>query len=63
MKITNAETLKQALASMRLEGLSLSPEVNTLMLNALVDPNIDTEDIKRLLVKPYRNAKEKRDGH
>ena len=63
MKITNPKTLKQALASMRLEGLSLSPEVNKLMLKALVDSNIDTEDIKRLLVKPYRNDKEKCDRY
>ena len=63
MKITNAETLKQALASMRLEGLSLSPEVNKLMLKALVDSNIDTADVKRLLLKPYRNAKDSCDGY
>ena len=58
MKITNPETLKQALASMELEGLSLSPEVSDLVKRALVDPNVNTEDIKRLLLKPYRTAKE-----
>ena len=58
MKIKNPETLKQALANMRLENLSLSPEVDALVRQALVDQSIDTEDIKYLLRKPYLKAKQ-----
>jgi hypothetical protein len=58
MKITNSETLKQALANMRLENLSLSPEVDALVRQALVDQNIDTEDIEYLLRKPYPKTKQ-----
>lgn len=53
MRITNRETLKQALANLKLEGLTLSPEVEALMQRALVDQSIDTEDIKQLLLRPY----------
>lgn len=57
MKIKNSETLKQALANMRLENLSLSPEVDALVRQALVDQSIDTEDIRNLLRKPYLKVK------
>lgn len=58
MKINNPETLEQALANMRLENLSLSPEVDALVRQALVKLNIDTEDIKYLLRKPYPKTKQ-----
>ena len=53
MKISNPESLKQALASINLESLSLAPEVEKLLNRALTDPSIDTEDIKQLLLSPY----------
>ncbi|MBE0365360.1 hypothetical protein PULV_a2141 [Pseudoalteromonas ulvae UL12] len=49
MKIKNPHTLKQALANMKLENLSPSPEVSVLLQQALVDENIDTDDIRSLL--------------
>jgi len=58
MKINNPETLEQALANMRLENLSLSPEVDALVRQALVKLNIDTEDIKYLLRKLYPKTKQ-----
>lgn len=56
MKINNPQALKKALANMRLENLSLSPEVDALMKKALVDPNIDTEDIRNLLRESCLNT-------
>lgn len=49
MKINNSETLKQALANIRLANLSLSPEVYALLKQALKDRNVDTNDIEILL--------------
>lgn len=57
MKIKNVETLKQALASMRLENLHLPPDVDALVKQALAGQTIDTEDIKYLLRKPYLKTK------
>ena len=57
MKIDNPETLKQALANMRLENLSLSHEVNALVRQALMDKTVDTDDIKELLLQPYQKDK------
>lgn len=42
MKITNKDTLKQALANIRLESLSLSQETQNLLKRALIDHSIDT---------------------
>jgi|GEM_PF-2070813 len=42
MKITNKDTLKQALANIRLESLSLSQETQKLLKRALIDHSIDT---------------------
>lgn len=56
MKIENTETLRQAIANIELEGLSLSPEVHELLEKAMTGKNVDTEDIKRLLLKPYLKA-------
>ena len=53
MKIDKPETLKQALANMRLENSSLSSEVEALIQRALNERNVDTEDVKSLLLKPY----------
>ncbi|GAA5139404.1 hypothetical protein [Thalassotalea piscium] len=54
MKIKKPHTLKQALANMKLENLSPSPEVSVLLQQALVDENIDTEDIISLLRAAHR---------
>ncbi len=54
MKIKNPHTLKQALANMKLENLSPSHEVSVLLQQALVDENIDTEDIRSLLHAAHR---------
>lgn len=54
MKIKNPHTLKQALANMKLENLSPSHEVSVLLQQALVDENIDTEDIRNLLHAAHR---------
>lgn len=58
MKIKNPHTLKQALANMKLENLSPSPEVSVLLQQALVDENIDTEDIRNLLSAAHRTDEE-----
>lgn len=57
MKMSNQETLKQALANIRLDSLSLSPEVESLIKIALTNNNIDTEDIKQLLLSRYIHYK------
>ena len=53
MKIENTETLRQAIANIELEGVSLSPEVYALLKQAMTEKNVDTDDIKKLLLKPY----------
>ena len=55
--MSNQETLKQALANIRLDSLSLSPEVESLIKIALTNNNIDTEDIKQLLLSRYIHYK------
>lgn len=59
VKNINPETLKQALANMRLESLSLSPEVDALVQRALTEQDIDIEDIRSLLAKPYGKDKQR----
>jgi hypothetical protein len=45
MKITNKNSIVQALANVRLEGLSVSKEIEELLYRGLTDPSIDTEYI------------------
>lgn len=54
MKIENPQTLKQALANVKLENLSPSPEVSVLLQQALTDNSVDTEDIISLLRAAHR---------
>jgi len=49
MLITNPNTLKQALANIRLESLSLSQDVKFLLDKALTEPTITTTQILELL--------------
>ena len=49
MKIKEPQTLKQALANMKLEGLTLSPKVNAILQQALKEKDINTETIMKLL--------------
>lgn len=55
MKIEKPETLRQAIANIELEGLSLTPEVYALLKQAMTEKNVDTDDVKRLLSKPYES--------
>ncbi|MEP0174602.1 MAG: hypothetical protein ABJH28_08420 [Paraglaciecola sp.] len=55
MKIENAETLRQAIANTELEGVFLAPEVYALLKQAMTEKNVDTDDVKRLLSKPYES--------
>jgi hypothetical protein len=51
MKITNKDTLNQALANIRLEDLSLSKEIDALLQSALAGQSttVDTEEVLNLL--------------
>ncbi|SQD77597.1 hypothetical protein [Moritella yayanosii] len=49
MPITNPNTLKQALANIRLESLSLSQDVKSLLNKALTDPTVTTTQVLELL--------------
>jgi hypothetical protein len=49
MPITNPNTLKQALANIRLESLSLSDDIKCLFEKALADPTITTTQILDVL--------------
>jgi len=49
MPITNANTLTQALANIRLESLSLSDDIKCLLSKALTDPTITTDHILAIL--------------
>ena len=49
MPITNVNTLNQALANIRLESLSVSDEIKTLLEKALTDPSISTTTILNIL--------------
>ncbi|MGK0271783.1 MAG: hypothetical protein ACI88H_002449 [Cocleimonas sp.] len=57
MEITNLDTLRQALANIRLESLTLPEEIETLFNKVLSDPDfsLDTEDIKKLMLDKYIN--------
>ena len=59
MKIENPQTLKQALANVKLENLSPSPEVSELLQQALADKSVDTEDIISLLRAAHRPDEER----
>ena len=58
MKITNQNTLKQALANIRLSSLSLPREVKDLLDKTSTDKSIDTKDVIKLLIKrsPSRSS-------
>lgn len=56
MKITNENTLKQALANNRLESRYVSDEIKALLERALVDHSIDTEYIINVLRKKISNS-------
>jgi hypothetical protein len=49
MYIDNIETLRQAVANIRLEGLELSDEVKVLLFDAIVYRKLKTSDIINLL--------------
>jgi hypothetical protein len=49
MPITNPNTLKQALANIRLESLSLSDDIKYLFEKALTDPTVTTTQILDIL--------------
>lgn len=49
MLITNPDTVKQALANIRLEGLFVSQDIKDLLEKALSDPSITTEYILKVL--------------
>ncbi|MGB0942695.1 MAG: hypothetical protein ACPGUE_09850 [Marinomonas sp.] len=51
MRITNPETLRQALANNRLESRKPSKEVLALLEKALSDPTITTTQVFELLRK------------
>ena len=57
MKITNVITLRQALANIRLESLSLPKDVEELLEEFLADPSIslDTKDIEKMLLSKYND--------
>lgn len=57
MKITNATKLRQAMANIRLESMSLPKEVEELFENFLADPSISlyTEDIEKILLSQYND--------
>ncbi|WP_394129506.1 hypothetical protein [Shewanella maritima] len=58
MKIENPQTLKQALANVKLENLSPSPKVTELLQQVLTDKSVDTEDIIGLLRAAHRPDEE-----
>lgn len=45
MKITSQDAIRQALANIRLEGLSVSKEIEYLLYRGLTESEIDTEYI------------------
>lgn len=49
MPITNANTLRQALANIRLESLDLSEDIQSLLNKALTDKTITTDHILAIL--------------
>ena len=49
MPITNTNSLIQALANIKLESLSLSPEMKELVNKAITDKSIDTTYLLNIL--------------
>lgn len=60
MKITNANTIKQALASLQLESMAVSDEIKELLERALVDHTIDTTYILNVLLSKSKNPNTKK---
>ena len=62
MQLDNRNTLKQAEANLRLEGLSLSKEVKSLLERSLTDSSITTETILETLRRSNEVYKDREDG-
>lgn len=54
MKITKPETLENAIANMRLEGLSLPPDVEAALQIAIRQKNADTDEILKILLEYHK---------